>query len=183
MRRLFAVLIPLLSFSYALSATVILPAEFREIVSGSQIILHGRVTDVRSDWVDGGSRIETLVTVEPATWYKGTPLPAVTFRTPGGQVGRYRSITVGAPAFRVGEEAVLFLKSQGPAIPRVFGLNQGVFRVRVDARTGRRLVIRHALIAPAAGAARVARGDRDRRPLTLDAFGAQVRAALQGGAQ
>ena len=184
MRRLCALLVPLLSVSYTLSATVILPAEFREIVSGSQIIVHGRVTDVRAEWVEGRSRIESFVTIEPAIWFKGSPLPAITFRTPGGQVGRYKSITVGAPEFRPGEEAVLFLKTQGRAVPQVFGLNQGVFRVRVDSRTGRRLVIRHALIAQGPAADRVIRGDRNRRPLTLDAFAAQVRAAVQqGGAQ
>lgn len=184
MRRLCLSLALLLSFSHTLTATLILPAEFREIVSGSQIIVHGRVVDVRSEWVDGRSRIESFVTIEAASFYRGTPAPTLTFRTPGGQVGRYKSVTVGAPEFRIGDEAVLFLKSQGPAVPQIFGLNQGLFRVRVDPRTGRRLVIRQVLMAHGAGPERVARGDRDRRPLTLDAFGAQVRTVLQqGGAQ
>ena len=39
-------------------------AEFREIVAGSQIIVHGRVLDVRPQWVDGRRRIESVVTVE-----------------------------------------------------------------------------------------------------------------------
>ena len=65
-----------------LTATVILPADFREIVSGSQIIVHGRVVDVRAEWVD--DRIETYVTVEPATIYRGSVTSTITFRTPGG---------------------------------------------------------------------------------------------------
>jgi hypothetical protein len=161
------------------SATVLLPAEFREIVAGSQVIVHGRVIDVRSEWVDNSSRIESLVTVQPAAFYRGAPAASITFRTPGGQVGRYKSVMVGAPEFRVGDEAVLFLRTGGSGPPQIFGLNQGLFRVRVDARTGRRLVVRQALINSGADANRVTRGDRTRRPLTLDAFAAEVRAAVQ----
>jgi hypothetical protein len=170
-----------LVFGYlsTLTATVILPADFHEIVFGSQIIVHGRVVDVRSEWVDDRSRIETYVTVESATLYRGSAGSTITFRTPGGQVGRYKSVMVGAPEFRIGDEAVLFLKTYGEAPAQIFGLNQGLFRVRVDPRTGRRLVIRQLLVAQGSGVQRVARGDRNRRPLTLDAFGAQVRAALQ----
>ena len=180
MRALCLAFVLTLGVSPALTATVILPAEFREIVAGSQIIVHGRVIDVRAEWVDGRSRIESFVTVEAATFYRGASGPTVTFRTPGGEVGRYRSVTVGAPEFRIGDEAVLFLKSDGAAVPYIFGVNQGLFRVRADARTGRRLVMRAPLVAPPSGAERVVRGDRDRGPLTLDAFGAQVRAALRG---
>ncbi len=178
-RHRILLLLILLSSPSALGATVILPAEFREVVSGSRIILHGRVVDVRSEWVDGAGRIESLVTVETFTVFRGAPAATVTFRTPGGKVGRYRSVMVGAPEFSVGEEAVLFLRSRGPAAPRIFGLSQGLFRVRVDARSGRRLVTTPVLIARGAGAERVTRGDRARRLLTLDAFGAQVRAVLQ----
>jgi len=165
-------------------ATVILPAEFREIVAGSEIILHGRVIDVRSEWVDGGSHIDSLVTIQPSTFYRGSPAATITFRTPGGQVGRYKSITVGAPEFRPGEEAVLFLRGGAPAIPSVFGLNQGVFRVRVDSR-GQRTVILPPLMARGQAAETVVRGARERRLLSLDQFGAQLRSVLQqqGGAR
>jgi hypothetical protein len=174
----------LLCFTPSLSATVLLPAEFREIVSGSQIIVHGRVSDVRAEWSDGRRRIESLVTIEASSFYRGTPVRSVTFRVPGGQIGRYKSVTVGAPEFRAGDEAVLFLRSQGPAVPQVFGLNQGVFRVRVDARSGRRLVTQPIVTARGAAPETVARGARERRPLPLEQFAAQVRAALQqGGAQ
>ena len=162
-----------------LTATVILPADFREIVSGSQIIVHGRVVDVRAEWVD--DRIESYVTVEPATIYRGSATSTITFRTPGGQVGRFKSVMVGAPEFRVGDEAVLFLKSHPDALPQIFGLNQGLFRVRVDPRTGRRMVIRQLLVPQSSAAQRVTRGDSSRRQLTLDAFGVQLRAALQQG--
>lgn len=180
MRRLCASLTLLLCLAVPLAATVILPADFREIVSGSQIIVHGRVIDVRSEWIDDRGHIDSLVTIQSSAFYRGSPAETITFRAPGGQVGRYKSITVGAPEFQPGDEAVFFLRGQGSALPTVFGLSQGVFRVRIDAR-GHRLVILPPLQARGTGAERVVRGARDRRPLPLAQFGAEVRAVLQQG--
>jgi hypothetical protein len=179
--RSVALLALLLCFTPSLSATVLLPAEFREIVNGSQIIVYGRVNSVRPQWLDGRRRIESVVTLDASDFYRGTPARTVAFRVPGGQIGRYKSVTVGAPEFRPGDEVVLFLRARGPAVPQIFGLNQGVFRVRVDARTGRRLVTLPILTARAAAPEIVVRGDATRRPLPLPQFAQQVKAVLQGG--
>ena len=168
----------------ALSATVLVPAEFREIVAGSEIIAHTRVIEVRPEWADGRRQINTIVTAEILSPYKGDPARTVSFRVPGGQIGRYRSVMVGAPVFRRGEEAILFLNEAGPDVFHVFGLNQGVFRVRQDPRSGRRVVVPPVLMASGDVPERVVRGAASRRSLELDAFGAQVRAVLaaqQGG--
>jgi hypothetical protein len=175
--RFLALLPLLLGFVPTLSATVLIPADFREIVSGSQIIVHGRVTDVRPEWIEGRRRIESVVTLQPSSFYRGTPARAVTFRVPGGRIGRYKSVTVGAPEFRTGEEVVLFLKAQGPSVPQVFGLNQGVFRVRVDER-GRRLVTQPVVMAAGDAPETVRRGAAGRAPLALDQFAAQIRTVL-----
>jgi hypothetical protein len=177
MRRLIIV-ITLLSCAHQLRATVLLPAEFREIVAGSQIIVYGRVAEVRPEWSDDRSRIDTIVSVEVSSYLKGGPGGTVTFRVPGGQIGRYRNVMVGAPSFEAGEEAVLFLSASGPYVAHVFGLSQGVFRVRVDERTGRRLVIPPVLMAQGDEPQAVTRGDRSRRQLSLNAFAATVRAAI-----
>ena len=179
--RFAAVFAALILFAPSLSATVLLPAEFREIVNGSQIIVYGRITDVRAEWTDGRRRIESVVTLQPADFYRGTPAERVTFRVPGGQIGRYKSVTVGAPEFRAGDEVVLFLRARGPAVPQVFGLNQGVFRVRVDTRTGRRLVTQPILTARAEAPEPVVRGAANRQPLPLEQFATRVRTALRQG--
>lgn len=181
MRRFIALACVSLWLVSPLSATLLLPAEFREIVSGSQIIVHGRVVEVRAAWSADRTRIDSLVTVQPSSFYRGSATDTITFHVPGGQVGRYKSVTVGAPEFRAGDEAVLFLKAQGPAVPHVFGLNQGVFRIRVDARTGRRLVVHPPPVGSTEAAQRVVRGARDRQPVALDVFASQVRTALQQG--
>jgi hypothetical protein len=168
-----------------LSATVLVPAEFREIVAGSHLIAHARVVDMQPQWVEGRRQIETVVTVAVLSYFKGGAEQTVSFKVPGGQIGRYRSVMVGAPQFRPGEEAVLFLTGAGEPIPYVFGLNQGVFRVRQDPTTGRRIVVPPPLVAAGAEPERVVRGSSNRRSLELDAFGAQVRAvmAAQVGAE
>jgi hypothetical protein len=178
--RLVAVVVALLCCAPSLSATVLLPAEFREIVNGSQIIVYGRIDSVRPQWVDGRRRIESVVTLDAADFYRGTPSRTVSFRVPGGQIGRFKSVTVGAPEFRPGDEVVLFLRAQGPAVPQVFGLNQGVFRVRVDARSGRRLVTLPVLTARTSSPSIVVRGDTTRRPLPLPQFAQHVKSLLQG---
>ncbi len=184
MRRVIT-LVMLLWLAQDVRATVLLPAEFREVVAGSQIIVYGRVAEVRPEWSDDRTRIDTIVTLEAGSYLKGGPGDTVTFRVPGGQIGRYKNVMVGAPEFRQGEEVVLFLSAAGPSIAHVFGLNQGVYRVRVDARTGRRLVVPPVLIAASDAPQAIVRGDRARQPLPLDAFAASVRTAMvwTGGAR
>jgi hypothetical protein len=108
---------------------------------------------------------------------KGEPVsgPANTgqyvyFKVPGGQVGRYRRLMVGAPQCARGDEVVLFLKGAAPAVPMPFGLTQGIYRVTRDA-AGRATVT--PMVNP--GSSRVVRGDPARLPVGLDAFTSMVR--------
>ena len=180
MRRLFVCLAFLLSVFGAAgaSATVLIPAEFREIVAGSEIIVHARVVDIRSQWVDGRRRIESVVTVEVLTPFKGGERRTLEFKVPGGEIGRYRSMMVGAPSFSLGEEAFLFLSGQDHDAPLVFGLSQGVFRIRQDRVSGRRVVVPPPIMASSESREVVMRGSPTRRPLEVEAFGAQVRSVI-----
>lgn len=179
MRRLILIIV-LLMYARELRATVLVPADFREIVAGSQIIVYGRVAEVRPEWSDDRSRIDTVVTLTAGTYLKGGPGNTVTFRVPGGQVGRYRNVVIGAPQFQTGEEAILFLTASGPSIAHVFGLSQGVYRVKADARSGQRRVVPPVLMSSADRdvAQPVTRGDPARRELSIDQFAATVREAM-----
>jgi len=161
-----------------LHATVLVPAEFREVVNGSDLIAYGRVASVTALRIDGQTRIDSLVTFEVGSWLKGGGESSITFRTLGGELGRYRSVVVGAPTFTPGDEAVMFLKSAGQPVPTVFGLNQGVFRVRRDPDTGERMVVPPPLLAASNEPQTLRRGDRTRKPVPLDTFGAQVRSVM-----
>ena len=161
----------------ALHATVLLPAEFREIVNGADLIVYARVAHTEVRWSDDRRRVDTLVTLQAGTYLKGGGGESLVIKVPGGTIGRYMNVLVGAPAFAAGDEAVFFLSSRGREYPAVFGLNQGVFRVAVDATTRRRLVT-PPLMARGSARATVVRGDASRRPLPLETFGAQVQSVL-----
>src|SRR5690606_19157700 len=95
----------------------------------------------------------------------------------GGQIGRYKSITVGAPQFSVGDEAVFFLTSRGPSVSRIFGMGQGVYRVRVEP-SGQRVVVPPALMANGQQPVTVRRGAPERISVPLDTFATHVRRAM-----
>lgn len=160
-------LLPALSW-----ATTILPTDFAGMVAASPVIVHGRVVDVRAQTTAGRRSIESLVTVTVIDALKGGGATQVVFRVPGGQIGRYRRVMVGAPEFTAGDEVVLFLSGRAPALPMPFGLNQGVYRVSRD--RGQTMVT--PLVTEQAG--RIVRGDPARRPLAIDAFARQVRSLV-----
>src|SRR4029453_12619633 len=179
------ILLAAVLFGRALDATVVVPAEFREVVGGSALIAYGRVVEVRPEWADGRQRIDSIVTVDVMSWFKGGGESTISFVVPGGEIGRYRQVMIGAPFFKPGDEAFLFLKTQAAGMPYVFGLNQGVFRVRIDER-GVRKVVMPALLASGTEPEIVRRGAVTRQPMALDAFGDQIRsvmAATRAGAR
>lgn len=182
MKRLLAATL-IACLSVALHATVIVPIEFRELVTTAPVIVHGQVVRVRSGWVDGRRSVETFVTVAAAEYMKGDLGETVTFRVPGGQIGRYRTVFVGAPEFKAGDEVVLFLKHAGPSYLYIIGLSQGAFRVVPDARTGRRMVTTPIVMGKGGDHPEpVVRGDVTRKPVAIDAFRDAVRQALARGA-
>jgi hypothetical protein len=157
----------------AAGATTILPTDFPGMVAGSPVIVHGRVVAVHAQTTAGRRSIESLVTIAVLDPIKGPAANQIVFRVPGGEIGRYRRVVVGAPEFVAGEEVVLFLSGQGPSVPAPFGLNQGVYRV--TRASGQAMVT--PLVSAAAG--RIVRGDPARRPLTIEAFARHVRAIVE----
>jgi hypothetical protein len=176
MRRLFVMFMLLASPA---AATVYVPVDFREMVTASQAIVHGRVVDVRSEPTLDRLMVVTYVTLDVDNQLKGGSAKSITFRVPGGQVGRYRRIIVGAPQFEEGDEVVVFLSARGPSIPYLFGLSQGVYRVARTAEGGA-VVTPPAVMARGVGAERVVRGDPARRPVPLASFARDVRAVMEG---
>jgi hypothetical protein len=176
MRRLVAVFMLLASPA---AATVYVPVDFREMVTASQAIVHGRIADVRSEPTRDRMMIVTYVTLDVDEHLKGSLGESVTFLVPGGQVGRYSRIVVGAPRFERGDEVVIFLSARGPSIPYVFGLSQGVYRV-ARAADGSALVTRPAVMARGTVAERIVRGDPARRAVPLTSFVRDVKAIMEG---
>jgi hypothetical protein len=162
----------------AVSATVLLPGDLGDIARSAVAIVRGTVVDVRAEWADGRRRVETVVTLQVTQTFKGGMAGLVSVKVPGGVMGRYRTVMIGAPSFHSGEEVVLFLGAQPPALPYVIGLGQGVFRVHRDVRSGATTVTPPALLADRIQAVAVTRGDPNRRPVSLQEFTENIRAAL-----
>jgi hypothetical protein len=153
-----------LSSALPTQATVLMPADLNDLVASAQTIMHGRVASVTSlRQSDRGT--ETLVTVSVAGYVKGQGARAVVFRVPGGAVGRYRTIVVGAPSFREGDEVLCFLRGQAPELPYLVGFGQGVLRIFTDPASGTPMVM--APVARGPGTRRVVRGEGDRQMRSL----------------
>ena len=179
--RISLLVLVLVGLSRPARATVIVPADLGDLARDAQAIVRGRVASVEARWTDDRRTIESIVTLEVESTLKGSFGPDVQFRVPGGQLGRFRSLVMGAPEFTVDQRVVVFLGAQGPSMPYVLGMSQGVFRV-VLADSGGWLVTPPALLPSVAGTVPIVRGDPNRRPLPLGDFEQRVR-ALVGGAK
>jgi hypothetical protein len=164
------------------SATVLIPADLGELSRDAMAIARGRVTALDAQWTEDHGTIETLVTLEVESYLKGSLGSTLRFRVPGGALGRFRSIVVGAPEFAVDQRVVVFLGARGPSVPFVLGMSQGVYRLARAADNSGWLVTSPMLTAPTGGTLRVVRGDPARRPLPLADFEQTVR-SLAGGAK
>jgi hypothetical protein len=162
----------MLLFTASARATTVVPMSFSELVNESAAIVYGRVADVRGQWTENRRAIDSLVTVEVMTAFKGTPGSTMTFSVPGGQSGRFLSVMPGVPSFSRGDLIVVFLTARGARLPGPTGLSQGVFRAAPDQVTGT------IVIAPPVvnAGTKIVRGDPQRRPMSLTAFRDAVRA-------
>jgi hypothetical protein len=154
-------------------ATVLVPIDLNELAVSANAVVYARITEVRAVVTDDRRRVESMVVAEAMGYMKGDLGRTIVFRVPGGQVGAYRTVMVGAPSFERGDEVVLFFGTRGPSLPYLVGFSQGVYRVRIDDRTGTRVVVP----PPAVNTGETVTLKRGTRaPMALDAFAAQVRA-------
>src|SRR6185295_18104905 len=114
------------------------------------------------------------------TYLKGALGAALSFRVPGGVLGRLRSIVVGAPEFSVDDRVIVFLGARGPSVPYVLGLSQGVFRLVAASDNSGWLVTPPGVFPAAAGSGAIVRGDPSRRPMRLAEFEDRIRVLARG---
>ena len=145
------------------SATQILHRSLEELGSDSQLVVQGRVTDVRSYWNEAHTKILTETRVDVDRQFKGSGDDTIAVVQMGGVVDDVRMTVSGALAWRPGEEVVLFLEDSLPQTYRVAGFSQGKFAVERD-RNGEVFVRRPLLGVPLVNAKDA---DREMR-LSLD---------------
>jgi hypothetical protein len=157
-------------------ATVLIPADLGELSRDARAIARGRIVALDAQWTDGRRGIETVVTLETEAYLKGNLGETIQFRVPGGSLGRFRNIVVGAPQFAVGQRVILFLGARGPTVPFVLGLSQGVFRLAQNGG-GDWMVTPPAVLPTMQGP--IVRGNLTMRAAPLADFEREVRALAE----
>ena len=160
------------------AAVVVTPLTFEQLVHRSGAVVLARVIDVRGDFIGDGRGIESVVTVSVLKGFKGSSGDTLRFIVPGGRAGRYLNLVPGAPTFSAGDIAVIFLTSRGARLPITTGLTQGVYRVR---QAGSELLVMPPPVVDS-GHTPLVRGDVRRKPVSLSAFEASVRAIVDASA-
>src|SRR5687768_15839381 len=87
----------------SLSATTLVPADFAQMAHESELIVRGTVVNVQSRMAAPRQTIESVITLSVADTMKGTAGAQTVFRVPGGRVGRFRRVMIGAPEFTTGD--------------------------------------------------------------------------------
>src|SRR5437667_6598992 len=97
------------------SATIVVPPTFEQLVQQAELIFQGTVTDVRSVWEGEGAQrhIDTYITFQIDNSLKGNPGRSYTIRVLGGTVGEDTMEVTCAPKFQVGDKQILFVEHNG----------------------------------------------------------------------
>lgn len=166
----------------ATHASTFLPADFAAVVTGSQAIVVGRITDVRTVQATAGD-VETVAALRVDAVVKGDVEPDsfMSVRVPGGDRGRYRTVVPGAPVLRVGDAAVYFLtRESGTWRPTTW--SSAVFPLAI---VDRQVRVHPPVIdgVTATAGAPVVRGDVRRRTMPLATFESLVRMTLAAEAR
>lgn len=139
LRRFFTIALFLAVAAGSARATEVAERSLRQLAADAPTIVHGTVVGSHSHWTENHSLIVTDVRVHVEDVLKGDPVSEVVVTQPGGAVGAIRVEADGAAAFRVGDEAILFLDRSPRGVTHVVGLMQGRFDVVTDAH-GRKSV-------------------------------------------
>ncbi len=116
------------AFAKPALATLVQPVALPELVQRSATIVHGVVSETRTQSEAGGAHIYTYITVSGSEFLKGGPPQgtSITFRQIGGQVGDQVVYVPGTPRFRPKQEVLLFLTgNDAGGYPQVMGIFQG----------------------------------------------------------
>lgn len=120
-------------------ASIVRAVDFDQKVGDASAIIVGECVAQQSRWDDTRNWILTYSTFRVEKTLKGAPVQEITIVTPGGTVGDVVQEVIGVPAFRQGEQNVVFVRDS-QAGPTVLFLEQGNYRVQTNDR-GERVAV------------------------------------------
>jgi hypothetical protein len=165
------------------NATVLKKLTEAEMASRAQRILIGRCTSVRSEWNEDRTKIFTYVTVSPENSLKGNQdSDEIVVKQLGGIVGDTGMHVEGSSIFEKDDEVFLYLERDREGFQRVVGFSQGMFTIKTDANSGKKVLYKKQIKA-----ARYRDGSIRRRiveirsdkDLSLDEYTNRIRTILQ----
>ena len=173
MKKIAILLFVLLVWSHTTGATTLLRLDLDDLTGESSAVVYGKIVASRVEWNSGRTLIYTVYTVAPTEYLKGRLGPVFELYEPGGVLDGLQMSVAGAPAFSVGQEAVLFVWTDPHGQHQVTGFEQGAFPVRADPQTGLQIVDRVARL----GSARVASAVASPTSRLLAQFFNQIRSS------
>lgn len=158
-----ALILLVLSTTLPATATQVEYLAIETLGTASPLVVRGEVTNVRTLWNEGRTRILTETTIRVDQSYKGTARGEVQIVQMGGELDGVRMTVAGALQWMPGEDVVLFLEDSLPGRYRVAGFSQGKFGVQTDPLSGEEFVVQASLgSAELVGVARAVQPDRMR---------------------
>jgi hypothetical protein len=124
------------------AATTMVRLDTPALARGSHDIVVGHITGTSVRWNADRTSVLTEVRVRVDRRLKGAPADELLLVQPGGELDGFRYSIEGAPRFRAGEDALLFVWRDPAGRATVNGLAQGKFDIRPDPATGARTVRR-----------------------------------------
>jgi hypothetical protein len=128
----------LILFSFPASATTLARMGLDQLAGAADAVARVRCIRVESRWENGA--IWTVTSFDVIETMKGSTPARIMVRLPGGHVGHLTAIVDGAPIFRAGDDAVIFLERSSAGGFSISGWVQGTFRISHDPQTGNETV-------------------------------------------
>jgi hypothetical protein len=122
-------------------STTLQTASLKQLAQGADLIVRGRIVEVKSEKSVDRASIVTRIKVSVDRQWKGPKLAAVTLRQPGGSVGEITQAVSGLPQFSLGEDVLVFLEKQEDGSLATVGGKQGKFAVKTDPQSGKEIIV------------------------------------------
>ena len=113
-------------------ASTVQKLSFDRLIAEADLIVLGRVEELKSQQARDRRSMTTVVTVSIERQFKGPKVSSVTIEQPGGSMGDIAQGVPGLPEFSSGEDVVLFLKRQRGGTFKVVGGKQGKFTAKTQ---------------------------------------------------
>jgi len=112
-----------------------------DLARGAGVVVEGRVESAASSWNATHTQIVTAVSVRVSQYVKGSGPETIRMQLLGGTVGEITMAVLGQAEFTPAEDVFLFLSPtwESGQFPVVQG-EHGKFSVRIDARSGRKVL-------------------------------------------